>query len=116
MLKTGDLQKRVIREDLTSKGDVASPNNAGVKIITGIAGKKIKVYDAGFDVLASGLVYFYFGTSATPTTKRFLSIKRTGVIHQTFIQPRVGGDGDDLYLFSSVAQTNMPYDVGYAQE
>jgi len=104
------------REDLTSLGGVASPNNAGVQIIAGSGGKKIKVYDAGFHGAVDGLHYFYFGTSTTSTTKRFCTVNKLGLIHETFVQPRIGNSGDGLYLFSSVAETNMPYDVGYVQE
>jgi len=104
------------REDLSSLGSVASPNNAGVLIVAGVTGQKIKVYDAGFHGAVDGLHYFYFGTSTSPTTARFCSVNSKGFVHKTFVQPRVGASGDGLYLFSSVAETNMPYDVGYVQE
>jgi len=104
------------REDLISLGGVVSPNNAGVQIVAGSTGKYVKVYDGGFHGAADGLHYFYFGTTTTATTKRFCSINLKGVIHKTFVQPRIGASGDGLYLFSSVSETNMPYDVGYVQE
>jgi len=104
------------REDLTSLGNVASPNNAGVQIIAGVTGQKIKVYDAGYHGAVDGLHYFYFGTSTTATAKRFCTMNLKGLVHKTFVQPRIGGAGDGLYLFSSVSETNMPYDVGYVQE
>jgi len=104
------------REDLISLGGVASPNNAGVLIVSGTAQQKIKVYDAGFHAGVDGLHYFYFGTSTVATSKRFCTINKALPIHKTFVQPRVGDVGDGLYLFSSVAETNMPYDVGYVKE
>jgi len=104
------------REDLTILGGTASPNNAGVQLIAGAGGQKIKVYDAGFHGAVDGLHYFYFGTSTTPTTKRFCTANLKGLVHKTFVQPRVGADGDSLYLFASVSETNMPYDVGYVKE
>jgi hypothetical protein len=106
------------REDLTSLGGVVSPSaGAGVQVIDGAAGKVVKVYDAGYDALTAGLHYFYFGTNTSPTTKR-LCVRQTGTgaIHQTYVQPRCGAPGDGLYLYSAVAETNIPYDVGYVQE
>lgn len=105
-----------MREDLTSLGGVASPNAAGVQIIAGSTGKYIKVYDAGFHAGADGLHYFYFGTTTTATTKRFLTCNKALCVQKTFVQPRVGNESDGLYLYSSVSETNMPYDVGYVQE
>jgi len=104
------------REDLTSLGSVASPNAAGVQIIAGTAGQKIKVYDAGYEALADGEHYFYFGTDTTPTSTRFCVCKTKGVVRASFVQPRISGGGDSLYVYSSVAETNMPYDVGYVKE
>ncbi len=104
------------RKDITSLGDVASPNAAGVQLIVGVSGKRISVYDAGFHGGVDGLHYFYFGTGMSPTTKRFCSLNAKGVVHKSFVQPRTGDDGDGLYLYSSVAETSMPYDVGYVQE
>jgi len=104
------------REDLTSLGGTASPNNAGVQIVSGTAGQKIKVYDAGYHGAVAGLHYFYFGTSTTATTKRFCTYNAAGLIHQTFVQPRIGDAGDSLYIFASVSESNMPYDIGYVKE
>ena len=104
------------REDLVSLGGVVSPNNAGVQIVAGESGKKIKVFDAGYHAGAEGLHYFYFGTSTTATTKRFLTNEKDFLLHKTFVQPRIGAAGDGLYLFSAVAETDMPYDVGYVIE
>jgi hypothetical protein len=111
-----DMPVQPEREDITSKGGTVSPNNAGVEIVAPVAGKKVKVYDAGYEVGAAGLHYFYFGTSTTATTKRFMVASTTGTRYKTFVQPRIGAEGDGLYLFSAVAETNMPYDVGYVQE
>lgn len=111
-----NLKVQFEREDVISHGGVASPNNAGVEIVPGTAGQKIKVYDAGFHAGVDGLHYFYFGTSTTPTTKRFCTINKAGLIHKTFVSPRVGDAGDSLYIFSSVAETDLPYDVGYVKE
>lgn len=104
------------REDLTSLGGTASPNNAGVQLVAPNGTKKVKVYDAGFCGAVDGTHYFYFGTDTNATTKRFCTINKLGVIHQTFVQPRVSAASDGLYLFSSVSETNMPYDVGYVIE
>lgn len=104
------------REDIISLGGVASPNNAGVAIVTGVAGQKVKVYDAGYEALAAGLHYFYFGTSTTATAKRLMASSTKGARFKTFVQPRVSADGEGLYLFSAVSETNMPYDAGYVQE
>jgi hypothetical protein len=104
------------REDLISLGGVVSPNNAGVQIQAGSGSLKIKVYDAGYHAAVAGLHYFYFGTSTASTTKRLCTLNDKLAIHKTFVQPRVGAAGDGLYLFSSVSETNMPYDVGYVQE
>ena len=104
------------REDLTSLGGVASPNNAGVQLVAPSGSLKVKVYDAGYEVLAAGLHYFYFGTTTAATTKRFVTRSTTGAILKSFVQPRVSAAGDGLYLFSAVSETNMPYDVGYVLE
>ncbi len=104
------------RKDILSLGDVVSPNNAGVKLVDGVSGKRISVYDAGFHGAVDGLHYFYFGTDTTPTNRRFCALNTKGAVHKSFVQPRTGEDGDGLYLYSSVAETNMPYDVGYVQE
>lgn len=104
------------REDIVSLGGVASPSAAGVQIVAGSGSLVPKVYDAEYEGLADGLHYFYFGTSTSPTTKRFLSRNTKGVNSKTFVQPRVGAGGDGIYLYSSVAETNMPYDLGYKLE
>jgi len=107
------------REDILSLGGVASPSGAGVLIAAGAAGQKIKVYDAGYHALnttTDGLHCFYFGTTTTLTATRFCSMNKAGVIHKTFVQPRIGTNGQNLYLYSAVAETNMPYDIGYVKE
>jgi len=104
------------REDIVSLGGVASPSAAGVQIVAASGSLVPKVYDAEYEGLADGLHYFYFGTSTSPTTKRFLSRNTKGVNSKTFVQPRVGAAGDGIYLYSSVAETNMPYDLGYKLE
>lgn len=114
--KIVELTLRIARQDVLSLGGVVSPNSAGVQIVAGVSGQRIKVYDAGYHGAVDGLHYFYFGTSTTPTTKRFCTSNLKGLVHKTFVQPRVSADGESLYLFSSVAETNMPYDVGYVQE
>jgi len=114
--KIVDLTLRIARQDVLSLGGVVSPNNAGVQLVAGVSGQRIKVYDAGYHGAVDGLHYFYFGTSTTPTTKRFCVSDLKGLVHKTFVQPRVGADGESLYLFSSVAETSMPYDVGFVQE
>jgi len=111
-----NLLAKTEREDLTSLGGTASPNNAGVQLIAPNGTKKVKVYDAGFCGAVDGTHYFYFGTDTNATTKRFCTINKLGVMHQTFVQPRVSAASDGLYLFSSVSETNMPYDVGYVLE
>jgi hypothetical protein len=111
-----ELTLRIARQDVLSLGGVVSPNNAGVQLVAGVSGERVKVYDAGFHGAVDGLHYFYFGTSTAPTTKRFCVSDLKGLVHKTFVQPRVGADGEGLYLFSSVAETDMPYDVGYVQE
>jgi hypothetical protein len=104
------------REDGISLGGVASPNNAGVQLIPPSGQTKVKVFDAGFCGAVAGVHYFYFGTSTAATTRRFCTINIAGVMHQTFVQPRVSNAADGLYLFSSVSETNMPYDLNYVQE
>lgn len=104
------------RDDTISLGATASPNGAGVQIVAGTAGQKIKVFDAGFEILAEGVHFFYFGTTTSPTTKRFLTSRLEGTFHQTFVNPRVGDAGDNLYLYSAVSETDMPYDIGYVKE
>lgn len=111
-----NLKTQPEREDIVSLGGVASPSAAGVQIVAASGSLVPKVYDAEYEGLADGLHYFYFGTSTTPTTKRFLSRKTKGVNSKTFVQPRVGDAGDGIYLYSSVAETNMPYDLGYKLE
>ncbi|MBU1066967.1 hypothetical protein KKE60_04235, partial [Patescibacteria group bacterium] len=111
-----DLKVQPEREDLISLGGVVSPNNAGVEIVAPSGTLKVKVYDAGYHGAVDGLHYFYFGTDTTATTKRLLTANLKGLVHKTFVQPRIGAAGDGLYLFSSVSETNMPYDVGYVQE
>jgi len=114
--KIVDLTLRIARQDVLSLGGAVSPDNAGVQLVAGVSGQRIKVYDAGYHGAVDGLHYFYFGTSTTPTTKRFCVSNLKGLVHKTFVQPRVGADGESLYLFSSVAETSMPYDVGFVQE
>ena len=104
------------REDLISLGGTASPNNAGVQLIAPSGSLKVKVYDAGYHGAVDGTHYFYFGTTTSATTKRFCTANLKGLMHKTFVQPRVSAAGDGLYLFSSVSETNMPYDVGYVIE
>ena len=111
------LKAQTEREDLVSLGGVVSPSAVGVVIVAASGQTKVKVFDAGYDALAAGLHYFYFGTSTVATARRFLLRQTgTGPILKTFVQPRIGGAGDGLYLYSAVAETNMPYDVGYVQE
>lgn len=104
------------REDLTSLGGVASPNNAGVQIVAPSGQLKPKVFDAEYEALAAGLHYFYFGTSTAATTRRFLSRTSVGVNSKSFVSPRVGNAADGIYLFSAVSETNMPYDLAYTLE
>jgi hypothetical protein len=106
------------REDLISLGGTVSASaGSGVQIIAGVSGKVIKVYDAGFDALTAGLHHFYFGTSTSPTSKRFCTRQSgTGPIHQTFEMPRCSSAGSALYLYCGVAETNLPYDLAYVQE
>jgi hypothetical protein len=106
------------REDLISLGGTVSASaGSGVQIIAGVSGKVIKVYDAGFDALTAGLHHFYFGTGTSPTSKRFCTRQSgTGPIHQSFEMPRCGSAGSGLYLYCGVAETNIPYDLGYVQE
>jgi hypothetical protein len=104
------------REDGISLGGVASPNAAGVKILDASGTTKIKVFDAGFCGAVAGVHYFYFGTSTAPTTRRFCTINTVGAMQKTFVQPRVSNASDALYLYASVSETNMPYDLNYVQE
>lgn len=104
------------REDLTSLGGVASPNNAGVQILAPSGQLKPKVFDAEYEALAAGLHYFYFGTSTAATTRRFISRTSIGPNSKSFVSPRVGNAADGIYLFSAVSETNMPYDLAYALE
>lgn len=110
------LKAQTEREDLISLGGVASPSAAGVQIVAPSGSLKVKVYDAGYEALAAGLHYFYFGTSTSVTTRRFCTRSTTGPILKTFVQPRVSDAADGLYIYSAVAETNMPYDVGYTLE
>lgn len=105
-----------LREDLTSYGSVKTSSGAGTIVVAGTAGQNIKVYDGGYESGVDCIHFFYFGTSTTPTTKRFLSSGTKGCFHKTFVQPRVGEAGDTLYLYSLDADTNMPVDVGYVKE
>ena len=114
--RIAELTLKIAHQDIVSLGGVVSPNNAGVQLVAGVTGQRVKVYDAGYHGAVDGLHYFYFGTSTTPTTKRFCISNLKGLVHKTFVQPRVGADGENLYLFSSVAETSMPFDVGYVQE
>jgi hypothetical protein len=106
------------REDIVSLGGVASPSAAGVQLVAPNGTKVPKVYDAEYEGFADGLHYFYFGTTTSPTTKRFLSRGTAGVNSKTFNSsaPRVGAAGDGIYLYASVSETNMPYDLGYTLE
>lgn len=106
------------REDLISLAGVVSPNAAGVQIVAGTGGQKIKVYDCALHAAVAGLHYFYFGTSTTPPTPltAFGTINSAGLVQKTFVQPRVSAAGDNLYIYSSVSETNMPYDLGYVKE
>lgn len=106
------------REDLISLGSVVTIGaGAGVQVIAGAAGKQVKVYDAGLDALTAGLHYFYFGTSTTPSAKTFCTRQTgTGPIRQSFSEPRISAPGEGLYVYSAVAETSLPYDLGYVQE
>jgi len=106
------------REDLVSLGGAVNiTGGSGTQIIAGVSGQYVKVFDAGYDALTAGLHYFYFGTSSTPTTRRLLTRQSgTGAILKSFSQPRKGDLADGLWLYSSVSETNLPYDVGYVQE
>lgn len=110
------LKAQIEREDLTNLGGVVSPNNAGVQIVAANGTKKVKVFDAGYHAGVDGLHYFYFGTSTTATTRRFCTCNKAFLIHKSFPHPRISNASDGLYLFSSVAETNMPYDINYVQE
>lgn len=107
-----------IREDAVSlSGTVSIGAGAGALLISGVAGKRIKIFDAGFDALTAGLHLLYFGTSAVLTGRGFCTRQTSnGYIHQTFVTPRVSNAGDGLYVYSAVAETNLPYDLAYAQE
>jgi hypothetical protein len=116
-----NLTNKPEREDLTIYGGTFSPNGTGgTQVVAGVAGKQIKVFMAGMEILTPGLHYFYFGSSTTPPTlpanKVFLAGSAVGRNRQTFTNPMVSGSGDSLYLFSAVAETNMPADIAYAQE
>lgn len=105
------------REDLISLGGTQSPNNAGVEIIAPDGQKKIKVYDCGYCGGVDGTHCFYFGTTTALTTKRLASLNKLGVVHQTYVQPRVSAAADGLYIYASVNESGgMIYDVGYVQE
>lgn len=104
------------REDLINLGGVASPNNNGVEIVALNGTKKVKVFDAGYEAVTAGLHYFYFGTTTSPTTRRFCSRQTVGVRAQSFPTPRVSNAGDGLYLYSAVSDANIPYDVNYVLE
>jgi hypothetical protein len=105
------------REDGISSSGSASPNAAGVLVIAGDGTKKIKVFDAGYVCAVDGLHCFYFGTTTTLTTKRFCTMNKAGVIHQSFVHPRVSDAGNGLYLYASVNESGGdPFDYMYVQE
>jgi hypothetical protein len=111
------------REDLISDGFIISPNAAGVKLISGVQGLKIKIFKWGYHSTVDGQHFFYFGTSTTaPTlgtsqTKKVFGVSlKTGHYRQTSISPDVSGAGDDLYFYSANAESNMSVDFQYVQE
>jgi len=104
------------REDAINLGGSVSPNAAGVQILAPNGSKQIKVYDAGYHAGVSGTHYFYFGTATTATTRRFCTLNSTGLIHKTFVMPRVSNAADGLYLYASVNDPGIPYDLNYVQE
>ncbi len=112
------------REDLTTYGATVAIATGGtpVQVLAASGTTKIKVYDVGYaHSILSSFVYFYFGTSTTPTTRIFGSGQSSGITNatftyaKTFVQPRVSNASDALYLYASVAGTYY-VDLGYVQE
>lgn len=113
-----------IRDDLTNSGVSLSVTTGGTPVIVlaPASGCKLKIYDFSIThTIANSLVYFYFGTSTTPTGNIFGSAwspNITGavlVFAKTFVAPRCGAVNDSLYLYASVAGT-YNVDFGYVSE
>ena len=111
------------REDLSSLAALISPSAAGVQLIAGVAGKKIKVKLWGYHSTVAGQHFFYFGTSttaptlgATPSTKVFGVSLTVGHYRQSCPDPHESGAGDGLYFYASGTESNMSVDWQSVQE
>jgi len=112
------------RQDLTTYGAAITIVTGGtpVQVLATSGSTKIKVYDFAIaHAVLNSFVYFYFGTSTTPTSRIFGSGQSANITGASFtlskslVQPRVSNAGDALYLYASVAGT-YNVDLGYVQE
>jgi hypothetical protein len=104
---------------LVTSGSLASPNAAGVVIVSSGSGKRVKVYGAEF-YPPSPVSYMclYFGTAVAPTTKRFLGITGsvTAIPRASYANPIISDVGDALFMYSSGSQPNVPYSISFVLE
>lgn len=112
------------RQDLISYGVAITVSTGGtpVQVLAASGTTQIKIYDVDVaHTVLSSLVYFYFGTSTTPTTRIFGYGESSGITNatytwaKTFVMPRISNASDALYLYASVAGTYY-VDLNYKQE
>lgn len=106
---------------LTSTGSatILQANSGSILVNSGSSTQRIKVYDAGFSSFSTtGTKFLYFGTTTGSLQyRRLLTLSGSGTAHQTFVQPRVSGTWEALFIMSSVAEAiAVPWDVGYILE
>jgi hypothetical protein len=114
------------RSDLTVWGASVTISTGGTPVQVGsmTAGgtTKIKVYDFSIvHAVLNSLVYLYYGTSTTPTTRIFgygMSANITGAaftLHKSLPNPKPSNNSDAIYLYASVAGTYY-VELGYVIE
>jgi hypothetical protein len=114
------------RSDLTVYGVSVSIVTGGTPVQVGSiaagSGTKIKIYDFSIvHAVQNSLVYLYFGTSSTPTTRIFgygESANITGAaftLQKSLPNPKVSNNSDEIWLYASVAGTYY-VELGYMIE
>jgi hypothetical protein len=122
----GNLLVEPERYDLTVYGVAVTVGTGGTPVQVGSiaagSGTKIKIYDFSIaHAVANSLVYLYFGTSSTPTTRIFgygESANITGAaftLHKSLPNPKCSNNSDDIWLYASVAGTYY-VELGYVIE
>ncbi len=107
---------RIYNANIQESGSLINiTGGSSTQIIATSGTTKIYIYTAGYSSNYMGSHYFYFGTTTTPTTKRFLNSLGSGSFQQSFSHPRISAAGDGLYLYSLVSETSISIDIGYVQ-